>query len=101
MVKHIVIFKLQGTPEERLRLAAAFKDALDPLPKVIPVLQDIEVALNANPAEDCDLVLTAVVPDMASVAAYAAHPAHVAAAGIVKGHVAARACVDYEVPFGR
>ena len=42
------------------------------------------------------MVLTAVVPDMASVDVYARHPAHVAAAGLLAGHKEARACVDYE-----
>ncbi|MDE6131348.1 MAG: Dabb family protein, partial [Muribaculaceae bacterium] len=43
-----------------------------------------------------DVVLTAVVPTMADVDIYAKHPAHVAAAGLLAGHKADRACVDYE-----
>lgn len=96
MVKHVVIFRLEGTPEQRRELAGRFKEALVTLPGVIPCLERIEVGINANPAEDCDLVLTAVVPGMAEVAEYAGHPAHVAAAAIVKGRVASRTCVDYE-----
>lgn len=97
MVKHIVIFELQGSPEERLALSTDFRDALVGLPDEIECLRSIEVGINENPAESADLVLTAVVPAMADVAVYAAHPAHVAAASIIKGHVAARSCVDYEV----
>ena len=52
MVKHIVMFKLQGSDELRRETALRFKAALDALPEQIDVLQSIEVALNENPAED-------------------------------------------------
>lgn len=96
MVKHIVSFKLSGTPAERRAVAERFKAALEALPAVIEPLQSIEVGLNCNPDEDWDVVLTAIVPTMADVAVYAKHPAHVAAAGLLAGHKEARACVDYE-----
>ncbi len=96
MVKHIVTFKLTGTPTERRQVAEAFRDALIALPAQIDVLQSIEVGINMNPAEDWDVVLTAIVPTMADVEVYAKHPAHVAAAGLLAGHKEARACVDYE-----
>lgn len=67
------------------------------LPDVIDCLQSMEVGINENPAEDWDVVLTAVVPTMADVAVYAGHPAHVAAASIVGPLKESRACVDYEV----
>ena len=56
----------------------------------------MDVGINENPAEQWDVVLTAVVDTMADVAVYADHPAHVAAAAILAGHKEARACVDYE-----
>lgn len=96
MVKHIVTFKLTGTPEERRRVAEAFRDALLQLPSQISVLRSIEVGINANPAESWDVVLTALVPAMADVEVYSKHPAHVAAASLLTGHKADRACVDYE-----
>lgn len=77
-------------------MAERFKAALLALPEVIDVLQSMEVGINENPAEDWDVVLTAVVPTMADVEVYAKHPAHVAAAGLLAGHKEARACVDYE-----
>ncbi|MDE5844526.1 MAG: Dabb family protein [Muribaculaceae bacterium] len=96
MVKHIVTFKLTGTPEERRQVAERFRDALLALPEQIEPLKSIEVGINENPAETWDVVLTAVVPTMADVAVYANHPAHVAAAGLLAGHKESRACVDYE-----
>lgn len=96
MVKHIVSFQLSGTPAERREVATAFKNALEKLPDVIEPLISIEVGLNENPAEDWDVVLTALLPTMADVAVYANHPAHVAAAGLLAGHKEDRGCVDYE-----
>jgi hypothetical protein len=96
MVKHIVAFKLKGDAEARRQAASNFRDALMALPAQIDVLQSMEVGLNQNPAEDWDVVLTAVVPTMADVATYAKHPAHVAAAGIIAPLKELRACVDYE-----
>ncbi len=95
MVKHIVMFRFDGTEGERRECGERFKAALEALPAQIECLESIEVGLNGNPAECWDLVLTAVVPTMEDVAVYAKHPAHVAAAGLVKGHVVERACVDY------
>ncbi len=97
MVKHIVTFQLSGTDEERRAVALRFKEALEALPQVIEPLQSIEVGLNTNPSENWDVVLTATLPTMADVEVYAKHPAHVAAAGLLAGHKAARACVDYEI----
>ena len=91
MVKHIVMFKLKGTAEERRAVASQFKAALEALP------EKIDVGLNQNPAETWDVVLTAVVDKMADVEVYAKHPAHVAAAGLLGEHKDMRACVDYEL----
>lgn len=96
MVKHIVVFKLKGSDEERRRVATEFKAALEALPAQIEVLKSIEVGLNENPSETWDIVLTAVVETMADVAVYAKHPAHVAAAALLGDHTESRACVDYE-----
>ena len=96
MVKHIVMFKLKGSGEERRRVASAFRDALLQLPGQIPVLSSIEVGLNDNPAESWDVVLTAVVDKMTDVEVYAKHPAHVAAASLLGANKELRASVDYE-----
>lgn len=95
MVKHVVSFKFTGTHAERLAIAETFRDALMALPAKIEVLEGMEVGINANEAEDWDLVLTALLPDMESVTVYAGHPVHVAAASIMAPHLVSRACVDY------
>lgn len=95
MVKHIVTFKFNGTQDVRKDVARQFRDALMKLPDVIDVLHSMEVGINENPAEDWDLVLTAVVDTMEDVEKYACHPAHRAAAAIIGPYKEARACVDY------
>lgn len=95
MVKHIVTFRLNGTPEERHEACRKFAGALLALPAQIDCLMSMEVGINENPAEQWDLVLTATVPTMADVAVYSAHPAHVAAASIIAPLRRERACVDY------
>lgn len=67
MVKHIVTFKLSGTPAERREVAEKFRDALLALPAQIDVLESMEVGINENPAEDWDVVLTAIVPDLSLI----------------------------------
>ena len=96
MVKHIVTFKLNGTHEERRLVAESLKAAVMTLPVKLEVLHSMEVGINENPAEEWDVVLTAIVDTMDDVAVYAKHPAHVAAASLLAGHKESRACVDYE-----
>ena len=95
MVKHIVTFQLTGTADERRQVAQRFKAALEALPQQIDVLKSIEVGINENPDEQWDVVLTAIVATLADVETYAKHPAHVAAAALLAGHKANRACVAY------
>ncbi len=97
MVKHVVTFRLTVSDSERKEIAEAFRAALMQLPDKIDVLKSIEVGINENPTETWDVVLTAIVDTMADVEVYARHPAHVAAAGLLAGHKADRACVDYTV----
>lgn len=94
-MKHVVMFRFSGDDAERLEVARRFKEALEALPAQIPVLKKMEVGINVNPAEKWDLVLTAVVDKFEDIAEYSAHPAHVAATGIIAAHKLDRACVDY------
>ncbi len=98
MVKHIVLFKLKETlsAEEKADVMNRFKSAIEALPAVIPFIRRIHVGLNINPAEQWDICLDSEFDTMEEVKAYAAHPAHVAAAGILKDAKEGRACTDYE-----
>ena len=95
MIKHVVSFKLSGSPEERLEKAESFKKALMDLPGKIECLKGMEVGINCNPDEKWDVVLIATVDNMKDLAVYASHPHHLAAAAIIKDCKADRACVDY------
>ena len=94
-MKHTVMFRLKGTDAERKELAIKFSEALMKLPEIIPELKSMETGLNVNPKESFDVILTAEADSLDDIAAYSAHPAHVAAVEIIKAHIDLRACVDY------
>ena len=97
MVKHVVMFKFKGTPQEKKEIATKFMEALIQLPCEIPQLKSIDVGLNMNPSETWDLVLTATAESMEDVAIYSAHPAHQDAVAIITPYKEDRACVDYQI----
>lgn len=98
MVKHIVLFKLKDTLtlEEKQDVVIRFKTAIEALPAKIDVIRKVFVGGNINEAETWDICLESEFDTMDDVKIYAAHPDHVAAAGILKDAKADRACVDYE-----
>lgn len=98
MVKHIVLFKLKESlsQEEKMKVMNDFKSAIEALPARIDFIRHIVVGLNANPAEKWDICLDSEFDSLADVSAYASHPDHLAAAGLLKDAKADRACVDYE-----
>ena len=83
MVKHIVMFRLEGA--DKAAKAADFKKAIEALPATISQLESAEVGINDGPT--CRA--------FADLATYATHPAHLACVAIIKPLLAARACVDY------
>ena len=98
MVKHIVMFKLKETlsAEEKMVVMNDFKAAMEALPAKIDVIRKVFVGLNINEAEQWDICLESEFDSLEDVKLYAAHPDHVAAAGILKDAKQDRACVDYE-----
>ena len=98
MVKHIVLFKLKDeVPEaEKLVVMNKFKEAIEALPAVIPVIRKIEVGLNTNPGETWHIALYSEFDNLDDVKFYATHPLHVAAGKIIAEAKESRACVYYE-----
>ena len=98
MVKHIVLFKLKEslTAEAKSEVANCFKNAIEALPASIPFIRKVFVGVNITAAEAWDICLESEFDSLDDVKAYAVHPAHVAAAGILKDAKADRACCDYE-----
>jgi hypothetical protein len=97
-VKHIVFFKLKDalSPAEKAQVTSAFKAAIEALPTQIPFIRRVYVSGNINPQEHWDICLESEFDTLDEVKAYSVHPAHVAAAGILKDAKADRACVDFE-----
>ncbi len=94
MIKHIVMFRLEGEGKEQA--AAQFKKAIEALPASVPQLKSAEVGIDlGHISGNWDIVLTAECADEADLAAYSAHPDHLACVAIIKPLLAARACVDY------
>lgn len=98
MVKHIVLFKLKETlsEEEKKDVMNRFKVAIEALPEKIDFIRQVFVGLNCNAAEQWDICLESTFDTLEDVKAYSVHPAHVAAAAVIKDAKADRACADYE-----
>lgn len=98
MVKHIVLFKLKDTltQEEKSGIMHQFKAAIEALPAQISCIQHIFVGLNMNPDEKWDICLESQFNSLEDVHTYSTHPAHLAAASIIKEAKADRACTDFE-----
>lgn len=99
MVKHVVMFKFREDVDAATRdeVARSFKSAIEALPAKIGFIRHVEVGRNVNSDERFDVALYSEFDTLADVKAYAVHPGHVAASGIIKPFVEARACVDYEI----
>lgn len=98
MVKHIVMFRLNGDESTRHSLAAQFKTAIEALPAKIAQLQSVEVGVNDGPAAgNFDIVLTALCKDYPGLDAYSAHHEHIKCVEIIKPYIAQRTCVDYTI----
>lgn len=98
MIKHIVMFRLAGEAAARQAMANEFKAAIEALPTQISQLKSVEVGLNDGPAAgNWNIVLTALCDNYDDLAAYSAHPAHLACVAIIKAAIEQRACVDYQL----
>ncbi|MBD5233565.1 MAG: Dabb family protein [Bacteroidales bacterium] len=98
MVKHIVLFRLEGEQAKVAQAAADFKKAIEELPALLPELKSVEVGINDGPAAgNWTIALTACCDNYADLEAYSAAPAHVACVAIIKPLLTGRTCVDYTV----
>lgn len=99
MIRHIVTWKLQAEDDAAKSAAVAeITEALLALQAQIPQARGLTVGRNvAYPDKNWDIVLTADFETLDDLDAYQVHPAHLAAAEVVRARVSARACVDFEV----
>lgn len=98
MLKHIVLFKLKESlsAAEQQDVMNRFKTAIEALPATITTIRHIHVGFNINPDEQWDICLDSEFDTLEDMKAYSIHPAHLAAAGLLKEAKEERACTDYE-----
>ena len=99
MVRHIIIWDLKESlsDEEKLSAKARIKEELEALKGVVPGLTDIHVCTELLDSSKGDLMLDALLESKEALAAYQIHPAHLKAAGFVRGAVSHRSCADFEI----
>jgi hypothetical protein len=99
MIRHTVMWKLGATEaSERTLAVAAITNALEALRGAIPGLLELTVSSDLGETDgNFDVVLVTDHESADALAVYQSHPAHLEAAGVVKAHVSARACVDSAV----
>ncbi|MGD9787730.1 MAG: Dabb family protein [Sulfuricellaceae bacterium] len=96
MIKHIVMWRLKDGIDKAAS-ARAIKEALEGLNGKIPGLRCLEVGINfVADGEAADVVLYSEFDSRQALEAYQTHPAHNAAAAVVKAARAERRVVDYE-----
>lgn len=98
MIRHIVSWTLQASDAEGKAAAIeGMRSRLEPLVGVIPGLQSLVVRADIGQVEsNWDVALVSEHDSAEALAAYQAHPDHVAAGPYVRSVVVDKSCVDYE-----
>ena len=99
MIKHIVCWKLYDNPQgkDKSAIASAIKEQLYKLKDEIPVIQFIEVGINAPEADsdNYDVVLITEFKNFKDLETYQKHPAHVRFKEFIEPLRSEKAAVDY------
>ena len=97
MIRHIVCFALHGNdPEARRRSADTLQKELETLPAQIECVRLLEVGLDLRIVDGhWDAVLVTEFDSVDDLAAYQAHPAHLAVVERIAPLIERRAVVDY------
>jgi hypothetical protein len=100
MIKHIVMWNVQGeTPEEKRRTAQLIKEKFEGLRGEIPGLLTLEIGIDSSRISyACDVVLYSEFKDLDALTKYADHAAHQRVKSELDGLRIARHQVDYEFP---
>lgn len=99
MVKHIIIWTLKEelTNEEKTKIKAEAKCALEALSGNIEGLIDIKLITDLLPSSNGEMMLDSTFESTEALAHYQKHPLHVAAADtFVRPFTAQRLCIDHE-----
>ena len=97
MIRHIVMWKLQGdTPQVRAANAERLRASFHSLRGRVPGLLHLEVGLDTSGADyACDVVLFSEFASQAALDAYASHPEHLRVKQELGDMRIARHQVDY------
>lgn len=98
MVRHVLFWQLRDelSEKERAEVAASAKRALEALVGVVPGLISLSVTTTPMESSNVELMLDSTLESPAAYDGYKVHPAHVAAAGIVRAAAKSRYCMDFE-----
>jgi quinol monooxygenase YgiN len=98
VITHIVMWKLAAEDEQtKAHHAEEIRDALESLVGVVDEIVSLKVVRDTlGIPGSWDLVLIGEYDTEEALAAYQSHPAHQAAAAVVRERVAERASVDFE-----
>ena len=100
MVKHMIIWNLKEeySSEEKAKIKAEMKVALEALKGKGPGLVDIKVYIDPLATSNGDVMLDSTLESFEALKAYAVHPDHVEAADTkVRPFTASRSCMDFEI----
>lgn len=98
MVRHVILWQLKEelSAEEKRTVCENMKRELEALVGTVPGLCALTVHIDSLATSNADAMLESELTDAAALAAYAVHPAHVAAAdGFVRPFVKTRLCLDF------
>lgn len=99
MVKHVILWKLNDeySPEQKLKIKADAKSALESLSGKIEGLLKIKVKTEGLNSSTADLMLDSCFESEQSLKNYSVNPAHVEVANtFVRPFVSVRTCFDFE-----
>jgi hypothetical protein len=98
MVKHIVMWRIKDDCEsgDKRTVALLLKEELESMIGKIDGLRSLEVGINVNTSPAAfDLVLITEHFTLRDLQFYQEHPAHLAAASLIKASTKERVVVDY------
>lgn len=99
MVKHVILWTLKEelSIEEKEKIKADAKCALEALLGSIDGLLEIKLITCMIPSSNCDMMLDSTFEDREALLRYQKHPLHVAAADtFVRPYTDRRLCCDFE-----
>ncbi len=100
MVKHIILWTLKNDlkDDEKERVKAHIKMALEGLSGKIPGLREIKVNINPLESSNADLMLDSLFDSEEALKKYSVNPIHIAVADkYVRPYTNTRNCIDYQI----